>query len=66
MSKVILIDMIHYENGYISVMEGITEDIEVDVKTLDVVERGLRGWGRANAVVKIYGVDCGFYLAIVP
>lgn len=55
-----LIDLIDYRDGQISIREGMESDIETDAA--EVVETGLAGWGRANAVVL---VDGQHYLAVL-
>ena len=55
-----LIDCCDYIAGYIERCDGLDEDIQTD--GAELVEAGLLGWGRANAVVQL---DGAYYLAIV-
>lgn len=55
-----LIDVCDYREGYIQPQDGLEADVQTD--DAEIVETGLLGWGRANAVVVVDGVH---YLAIV-
>ena len=59
--KAILIDCCDYsDDGIIERMDGMEKNVKTS--KAEVVESGLRGWGRANAVVT---VDGSTFLAVI-